>query len=120
MGFLGGLDGKKESTCNTGDLGLIPGLGRSFGEGNCYPLQYPGLENSMDRGAWKATVHGVAKSKALLSNFNFKHLCNSYHTSGIVATVLQTFTPFASIIDLRIRSYNLHFTDKERKVWKNK
>ena len=51
-----------ESAYNAGDLGLIPGLGRSPGEGNGYPLQYSGLENSMDRGAWQATVHGVAKS----------------------------------------------------------
>ena len=58
MGFSGGSDGK-ESTCDAGDLGLIPGLGRSSGEGNSYPLQYSGLENSMDRGAWQATVHGV-------------------------------------------------------------
>ena len=47
MGFAGGLDGK-ESACNVGDPGFIPGLGRSPGEGNGYPLQYPGLENSMD------------------------------------------------------------------------
>ena len=47
----------KESACNAGDLGLIPGLGRSPGEGNGYPLQYSGRENSMDRGAWRATVH---------------------------------------------------------------
>ena len=44
-----------------GDLGSIPGLGRSLGEGNSSPLQYSGLENSVDRGAWQATVHGVAK-----------------------------------------------------------
>ena len=44
------------------DRGSIPGLGRSFGEGNGYPLQYSCLENSMDRGAWRATVHRVAKS----------------------------------------------------------
>ena len=44
------------------DMGLIPGSGRSPGEGNGNPLQYPGLENPMDRGAWWATVHGVAKS----------------------------------------------------------
>ena len=48
----------KESACNAGDLGLIPRLGRSPGEGNGYPLQYSGLENSMD-----CTVHGVAKSR---------------------------------------------------------
>ena len=54
----------KESACNAGELGSIPGLGRSPGEGNGYPLQYSGLENSMD---W--IVHGVAKSQTLLSNF---------------------------------------------------
>ena len=56
MGFLsfpGGSDGK-ESAYNTGDLGVIPGLGRSPGEGNGYSLQYSCLENSMDRGAWQA------------------------------------------------------------------
>ena len=51
----------KESTCNAGDLGSIPGLRRSPGEGKGYPFQYSGLENFMDRGAWQATVHGVAK-----------------------------------------------------------
>ena len=58
MGFLGGSDGK-ESTCNAGDLGLIPGSGRSSGIGNGYPHQYSCLENSIDRGAWQATVHEV-------------------------------------------------------------
>ena len=61
MGFLGGSDGK-ESACNAGNTGSIPESGRSPGEGNGYPLQYSCLENSMDRGAWWATVHGVAKS----------------------------------------------------------
>ena len=51
----------KESACNAGDLGLIPRLGRSPGEGNSYPLQYSGLENYIDRGAWQATVHGIAE-----------------------------------------------------------
>ena len=60
-GFPSGSDGK-ESACNAGDLGLIPELGRSPGEGNGNPLQYFCLENSMDRGAWWATVHGVTKS----------------------------------------------------------
>ena len=63
-GFPGGSDGK-ESACNSGDLGLIPGLGRSPGEGNDYPLQYSGLENSMDRGAWQATVQGHAELEGL-------------------------------------------------------
>ena len=53
--FPGGLDGK-ESACNAGDLGSVPRLGRSSGERNGYPLQYSGLENSMDRGGWQATV----------------------------------------------------------------
>ena len=61
MGFPGGSD-SKQSACNAGDLGLISGLGRSPGEGKGYPLQYHCLENSMDRGAWWAIVHGVAKS----------------------------------------------------------
>ena len=58
MGFPGGSDGK-EFACNVGDLGSIPGLGRSPGEGKGYPLQYSGLENSMD-----CIVHGVAKRHA--------------------------------------------------------
>ena len=53
-GFPGGSD-DKESTCNAGDLGSVPGLGRSLGEGDGYPLQYSGLENSMDRGAWQGS-----------------------------------------------------------------
>ena len=54
----------KESACDAGDSGSIPGLGRSSGEGNGYPLQYSCLENPMDRGAWWATVHGIAKGRA--------------------------------------------------------
>ena len=61
-GFPGGSD-SKEFACNAGDLGLVPGLGRYPGEGNSYPLKYSGLENSMDRRAWKATVHGFAKEQ---------------------------------------------------------
>ena len=57
----------KESACSAGDLGSIPGLGRSPGEGNGNPLQYPCLENLMDRGAWWTAVHGVSKSWARLS-----------------------------------------------------
>ena len=60
LGFPGGSDGKK-STCDAGDPGLMPGLGRFPGEGKGYPLQYS-LENSMDGGAWWATVPGVPKS----------------------------------------------------------
>ena len=57
------------SVYNVGDLGLIPGSGRSPGEGNGNPLQYYCLKNPMDRGAWWATVHGVAKRRKQLSNF---------------------------------------------------
>ena len=58
----------KASACSVGDLGSIPGLGRSPGEGNGNPLQYSCLENPMDGGAWRATVHGVAKSQTWLSD----------------------------------------------------
>ena len=66
-GFPGDSDGK-EPACNGGDPGLIPGSGRSPGEGNGYPLQYSCLENPMDRGAWWATVQGVTKSQIHLSD----------------------------------------------------
>ena len=69
-GFQSGSNGK-ESTCYAGDLGSIPGLGRFPGEANSYPLQCSGLENSMDRGAWQVTIHGVTKSWTQLSNFSF-------------------------------------------------
>ena len=67
-GFLCGSAGK-EFTCNAGDPGLIPGLGRSPGKGKGYPLQYSGLENFMN-----CIVHGVAKSRPLLSDFYFHFL----------------------------------------------
>ena len=67
MDFPGGSD-SKESASNAADLGLIPELGRSPGKGNGNPLQYSFLENPMDRGAWQATVHGVAKIWTQLSD----------------------------------------------------
>ena len=73
VGFPCSLAGK-ESACNAGDLGLIPGLGRSPGEGKGYPLQYSGLEDSMD-----CIVHGVAKSRTGLSDFHFHSL---YHLAN--------------------------------------
>jgi len=66
MGFPGSSD-SKESDCNMGNPGLIPGSGRSPGEGSGYPFQYSCLENSMDRGAWQAIVH---KRVTLLSRRN--------------------------------------------------
>ena len=92
MGFPGGSDGK-ESACNAGDLGLIPGSGRTPGKGNGYPLQYSCPEKPMDRGAWRATAHAVTKSWTRLRDYrqtigqvswtdpNFFHL--NYH--GICA-----------------------------------
>ena len=67
MAIPGGSDGK-ESACNAGDLGSVPGSGRSPGEGHGNPLQYSCLENPMDRGAWRATVHGVTMSQKRLSS----------------------------------------------------
>jgi len=75
MDLLGDSDGK-ESACNMGDLDLIPGLERSFGEGNGNPLQYSCLENLMGRGAWQTTVHGVAEldmTEQLIISFTFFH-----------------------------------------------
>ena len=62
LGFPGGSDGK-EPACDAGDLDSIPGSGRFPEEGKGYPLQYSCLENPMERGAWRATVHGVTKSQ---------------------------------------------------------
>ena len=71
--FPGGSE-VKASVCNVGELGSIPGSGRSPGEGNGNPLQYSCLENPMDRGAWWATAHGVAKSRTRLSDFTLVYL----------------------------------------------
>ena len=96
LGSSGGSDGKKFA-CNAGDPGSIPGSRRSPGEGNGYPLQYSCLENSMDREAWQATVHGVTEVDTaqqltlslstfcfidfslLTSNFQFIDLCSNLY-----------------------------------------
>ena len=90
QGFPWGSAGK-ESTCNAGDLGSIPGLGRSPGGGKAYPLQYSGLENSM-----KHTVHGVTKSRAGLSAFHsagnkqvLSYLLTNSGFWGQVTSILQ-------------------------------
>ena len=67
----------KACACNVGDLGLIPASGRYPWEGNGNPLQYSCLENLMDRGAWKATGHGIAKSRTRLSYFTSLHFTSS-------------------------------------------
>ena len=76
MGFPGGSAGK-ESTCNAGDLGLIPGSGRSPGEEKDYSLQYSGLENSMD-----CVVHGVTKSRRRRRDFHFQCVAGAHHLIG--------------------------------------
>ena len=70
LGFPGGSD-DKESACNTGDLGLIPGWRKCPGEGNGKPLQYSCLENPLDKGVWWATVHRVTKSQTRLRDEHF-------------------------------------------------
>ena len=79
----------KESTCNVGDLGSIPGLGRYPGEGKGHPLQYSGLENSMD-----CIVHGITKSWTQLSNFHFQKvkICNIWDIQpGHRITYIHTY-----------------------------
>ena len=79
-GFPGGSD-DRESACNAGDLGLTPGLGR-LEKGIWYPLQYSCLDNPLDRGAWQATVYGMAKSWTWLSSYHFHVLGFPGGTSG--------------------------------------
>ena len=80
--FPGGSD-SKESAHNEGDPGSIPGLGRSSGEGNGNPLQYSYLDSPMDRGAWRAAVHGVAKSQTQLSDEHTQNRNLSGGTFGL-------------------------------------
>ena len=84
-----GSDGK-DTACNLGDPDLIPGWGRSPGEGNGNPLQYSCLENSMDRGAWWATDHGIAKIWTWLSYFHF-HRSNLVFPYDIQQHILPHF-----------------------------
>ena len=90
LGFPCGSAGK-ESTCNAGDLGLIPGLGKSPGEGKGYPLQYSGLENSMD-----CMVHGVTKSQTRLSDFHFHF--DYDHSDGCVVISIVVLICISLII----------------------
>ena len=82
MDFPGGSDGKAFAY-NAEDLGSIPGLGRSPGEGNSNPLQYSCLENPMNRGAGQATVHGVTNSWIRLSDFTF-------HKEKVIQKIINT------------------------------
>ena len=74
----------KASARNAGDPGSILGSGRTHGEGNGNPLQYPCLENPMERGAWWATVHGVAESRTRLSDFTFFHFQSRYYDNILI------------------------------------
>ena len=89
LGFPGGSE-VKASACNAGDLGSIPGLGRSPGEGNGNPLQSSCLENPMDKGAWWATVHGVAKSRTWLSDFTSLHF-STFYLKELVTIVIEYY-----------------------------
>ena len=84
--FIDGLSGK-ESTCNTGDAGLSPGSIRSPGGGNDNPLQYSCLRNPMDRGAWWAAVHGVAKSQTQLGEWACMQGLTTRHYSGKLRSI---------------------------------
>ena len=86
LGFPGSSNNKK-SACNGGDLGLIPGLGRSLGEENGNPLQYSCLENPMDRGMWWLTVHRVTKSWTRLSSYTF--ILAKFYCAGFGLTNLS-------------------------------
>ena len=96
--FPDGLDGK-ESACNAGDPGLMPGLGRSPGEGNGNALRYSCLENFMDREAWWATVHGFTSSQTWLSDWHFFTLHRLFPHPQLLALSfkLGLVTPACSI-----------------------
>ena len=100
MGFLGGSDGK-ENVCNAEDLGLFPGSGRCPGEGNGNPVHYSCLENSMNREAWWAKVHGVTKSWRWLSD-------SLLHPNCILSLVAQLHPTFCSPMDCSIPGFPVH------------
>ena len=105
--FPGGSDGKA-SAYNEGDLGSIPGSGRSPGEGNGNPFKYSCLENPMDIGAWLATVHGVAKSWTRLSDFTV------YQFSSVTQSCLTLCNPMdCSMPGLPVHHRLLAFTQTQ-------
>ena len=115
-GFPGGSDGK-ESACNVGDLGSIPGLGRSPGEWKGNPLQYSCLENSTDIGARWATVHGVTKSLTQLGDFHFPSirvfsselaLCIRWPNYWSFCFSIRPSSEYSGLISFRIDWFDLH------------
>ena len=101
MGLPGGSEGKAFA-CSAGDLGLIPGSGRSPGEGNGNPLQYSCLESPKNGGAWWATVHGVPKSRTQLSDFAFTKV----NSEGLQLKPGRLLFVCCSTVDL---SYSISF-----------
>ena len=97
QGFPDGSDGQ-ESACNAGDPSSIPESGRSPGEGNGNPLQYSCLENSMDRGAWQATVHGVAKSQTRLSDQQTDTRLNTRSYLQHAGSLVAAYAIWASLV----------------------
>ena len=106
MGFPGGSNGK-QSACNAGDPGSIPGLGKSPGEGQGNPFHYSCLENSMDRGAWQATVHGVTKSRTRLKQLSTFVSIKLYYITTLSDKVIYTQTltslPFTHLLSAPVR-----------------
>ena len=108
LGFPGGSR-VKNPPANTGDMGLIPGLGRSPGEGSGNPLQYSSLENPMDRGAWRAPVHGVTKSQTRLSNETTMYPSNIISPFPIPLSSHNHHLPLKSLFYLLIYSFIYSF-----------
>ena len=106
VGFPGGSDGK-ESTCNVGGLGLIPGLGRSPGEGHGNPLPYSCLENPMVRGPWRATVvHGISKSQMQLKQLCMHTYSESFCCIPKTNTIL--LINYSSILKITETPFHTH------------
>ena len=109
-----GLDGK-ECACNVGDPGSIPGLGRSPGRGHGNPLQYSCLENPMDRGAWKATVHGIAKDLDTTEWLTHFHNSNHGQTSAFPLSAHPPASPLLLLEELRSLSQKTKGTPIKKK-----
>ena len=98
LDFPGGSD-SKASAYNVGDPGLIPGSGRSSGEGNGNPLQYSCLENPMDRGAWWATVHRVSKTESHLTNHSDLAINEETVEAELKKFTEETEIPIVIVVD---------------------
>ena len=109
----------KESACSAGGMGLIPGSGRSSGGGNGNPLQYSCLEDSMHRGAWRAAVHGVAKSWTWLSEFHFLHLTHIKSYSTVLWRCTRPRTNTHKRCPFHYRGLECQ-SRKSRNIWSNR